>query len=119
MMPGAAAGCAPDRLSSFRMFRCLPFLLSFFCCLCHADCAVSRSGSGTISIAVSGDGPCFRSPQQRQAFAEDFKAAVRNDPSARDKPSRDSHEALAGFDHLRRQSETLNQRGPVYYGQRR
>jgi hypothetical protein len=101
------------------MFRCLPLLLSFLCCLCHAECALTRSDAGTLSIAVRGNGPCFSSSEQRQAFADGLKAAVRAEPSAHAKPPGDSHEALTGFDHLRRQSDTLNQRGPTYYGQRR
>jgi hypothetical protein len=105
------------------MFRYLPFALFLLCPTVHAECAVNRADAGGLSISVSGDGHCFRSPQERQVFAESFKSAVRDESvgseNGRRRPMHDSHEALNGFDHLRRQSEVLSGRGPVYYGQRR
>jgi hypothetical protein len=105
------------------MLRRLPYVLLFLSPLCQAECALNHSDAGTLSISVSGNGPCFRSREQRAAFTEDFKAAVRTElpdsSGAHRKPAQDSHAALTGFDHLRRQSEVLSGRGPVYYGQRR
>lgn len=105
------------------MLRCLPYVLFFLSPLCQAECAVSHSDTGTLSISVSGNGPCFQSQEQRAAFAQDFKTAVRTElpesSNAPRKPTQDSRAALTGFDHLRRQSEVLNGRGPIYYGQRR
>ncbi|MBK4736550.1 hypothetical protein [Noviherbaspirillum pedocola] len=105
------------------MRRCLPYLLLFLSPLCQAECALSHSDNGTLSISVAGNGPCFRSQEQRAAFAQDFKTAVRTELSDSSNPQRkpvhDSHAALTGFDHLRRQSEVLNGHGPIYYGQRR
>jgi hypothetical protein len=100
------------------MLRRFAYVLLFLCPLSHAGCALNRSAAGTLSISVSGDGRCFRSDEERQAFAEDFKSAVREDGAEPRKPVRSNHDALLGFDHLRRQSETLNERGPIYYGQR-
>jgi hypothetical protein len=99
------------------MFRFLPYCLFFACSLSHAACALSQSDAGEVSISVSGNGPCFHNEQQRQAFAVAFRAAVNGDATPRARSFQDRHEALSGFDHLRRQSEVLN-RGPVYYGQR-
>jgi hypothetical protein len=86
---------------------------------CHAGCELTKSASDTISLVVESGG-CFRSEQQKQAFATQLKQAVQsmeNTPSRL--PQRKSTaEQLNGFGDLKRQAKHLAPAPTVYYGQR-
>ena len=92
------------------------FLLA---CNCQAACEVASDGNDTVSLVVQSGG-CFRSEQQRQAFATQLKQAVQGMDGANSRsPQRKSTaEQLNGFGDLKRQSRHLSPPPTVYYGQR-
>lgn len=96
----------------------LPLLL--LCWNCHAACGVAMDGGDTISLVVEGGGNCFRSDQQRQAFAEQLKQAVRTMETGSSRPinRKSTAEKLNGFGDLKRQAKHLSSPPPVYFGQR-
>lgn len=102
------------------MFRlAATFFLLLFSLNCQAACDVATDGGDTISLRVEGGG-CFRSEQQRQAFAAQLKQAVRSmeTSSSRTMERKSTAEQLNGFGDLKRQAKHLAPAPPVYYGQR-
>lgn len=101
-----------------RAATALPLLL--LCWNCQAACGVAMDGSDTISLVVESGGSCFRSEQQRQAFAAQLKQAVRTmeTGSARQVNRKSTAEQLNGFGDLKRQARHLSPAPPVYFGQR-
>lgn len=95
------------------------FPLLLLCWNCHAACDVAMTGDDTMSLVVA-DGGCFRSDQQRQAFATQLKQAVRavENSSAKTTQRKSTAEQLNGFGNLKRQAKQLAPSPPVYYGQR-
>lgn len=102
------------------MFRLAltPFLL-LLSWNCQAACDVATDGGDTISLVVESGG-CFRSEQQRQAFATQLKQAVRSmeTGSSRQLQRKSTAEQLNGFGDLKRQARHLSPPPLVYYGQR-
>ena len=86
---------------------------------CHAGCDVTMDGGDTISLLVKSGG-CFRSEQQRQAFATQLKQAVQTmeNHSSGSLQRKSTAEQLNGFGDLKRQARHLSPAPPVYYGQR-
>jgi hypothetical protein len=86
---------------------------------CHAACDVAMTGDDTISLMVE-SGSCFRSDQQKQAFATQLKQAVRTleNSSTRTPQRKSTAEQLNGFGDLKRQAKHLAPAPPVYFGQR-
>ncbi|MDB5760021.1 MAG: hypothetical protein JWM30_3310 [Burkholderia sp.] len=87
---------------------------------CQAACEVASDGNDTISLVVQSGG-CFRSDQQRQAFATQLKQAVQamdGGGNARSPHRKSTAEQLNGFGDLKRQSKHLSPPPTVYYGQR-
>ena len=86
---------------------------------CYAACDVTRSGIDTISLVVESGG-CFRSDQQKQAFATQLKQAVQSmgNGTSRFPGKKSAAEELNGFGDLKRQAKHLSPAPPVYYGQR-
>lgn len=97
----------------------LAFITVFLCWNAHAACDVKRSDNDTISLVVESGG-CFRSDQQKQAFATQLKQALQSMENGSSRlPQRTSTaEKLNGFGDLRRQAKQLSPAPPVYYGQR-
>nr|WP_314623239.1 hypothetical protein [uncultured Noviherbaspirillum sp.] len=102
------------------MYRpAVTFAALFLSWNCHAACDVTKSGSDTISLVVESGG-CFRSDEQKQAFASQLKQAVQSMENSTSRlPQRKSTaEQLNGFGDLKRQARHLAPAPPVYYGQR-
>lgn len=94
--------------------------LLLLCWNCHAACDVAMTGDDTISL-VAQNGSCFRSGQQKQAFATQLKQAVRTleNNSARSIQRKSTADQLNGFSDLKRQAKHLAPAAPpVYFGQR-
>jgi hypothetical protein len=101
-----------------RAVTVLPLLL--LCWNCHAACDVAMTSDDTISLVVE-SGSCFRSDQQKQAFATQLKQAVRTmeNSSTRTPQRKSTAEQLNGFGDLKRQAKHLAPAAPpVYFGQR-
>lgn len=94
-------------------------LLLLPCWYSHAGCEVATDGGDTVTLVVKSGG-CFRSPEQKQAFAAQLKEAVgaMNRESGGGFHRKSTAEQLNGFGDLKRQARNLSPAPPVYYGQR-
>jgi hypothetical protein len=102
------------------MYRPAPVLAALLLCgNGYAACDVTRSGVDTISLVVESGG-CFRSEQQKQAFATRLKQAVQSmeTSNSRFPQKKSTAEQLNGFGDLKRQAKHLAPSPPVYYGER-
>ena len=95
------------------------FPLLLLCWNCHASCDVAMTSDDTIALVVESGG-CFRSDQQKHAFATQLKQAVRTleNSSTRTPQRKSTAEQLNGFGDLKRQAKHLAPAPPVYFGQR-
>lgn len=94
--------------------------LFLLCWNSHAACAVAMDDNDTVSVVVESGG-CFRSDQQRQAFATQLKQVVQvmESDSTRTPQRKSTSEQPNGFGDLKRQATHLPPvTPPVYYGQR-
>ena len=102
------------------MVRAVTTLLLFLLCWnCYAACDVAMTSDDTLSLVVE-SGSCFRSDQQRQAFATQLKQAVSTleNSSTRTLQRKSTADQLNGFGDLKRQAKHLAPSPPVYFGQR-
>ena len=96
----------------------LPLFL--LCWNCYAACDVAMTSDDTLSLVVE-SGSCFRSDQQKQAFATQLRQAVRTmeNNSSRTPSRKSTADQLNGFGDLKRQAKHLAPAAPpVYFGQR-